>query len=364
MSEAFERAAAKVAELDAQVRVEVIPGVFLRKKENGIQVLTIHYSADPARNPDTEEGAEWYKREKRNYSSDSAWKREQEIDDLAGGGERVFANVLDKHFDKVVITDPNWQPDPRWDVVFGFDHGKVNATALEKIYVDFQGRIYFCGEYYSMKRPGWDNEVWQNAPEIQKMPDLNRMRWCQADPSIFPDSQVQADGKMSSINKSYIKNGITFLKEYSGERSDIAFVEYMLSTYWKDLENREPLAFIVCRNQSDRIQPGLHPYDSPNLLWELQRSRRAELTARQMMVKNPTEKIIDKNNHARDGAKYAVFTLKKPTEKSQEDELKAVVNGLNPTSAQIAAQRWWAEQQKKRHGGARSINFKHKARMR
>lgn len=347
--------------LDAQVQTQIIPGLFLHKKENGIPVLTVHYAADPDRDPDTEAGARWCADAKANYSSESAWKREQEIDHMAGGGERVFATVLEKFHDVVVITDPNWVPDPRWDVVLGFDHGKVNPTALEKAYIDFHGNLYFAGEFYSMKREGWDNEVAQNTPLMLKMPDLDRMRWCMADPSIFPDSQTQTDGTYSSINKSYIKNGVRFLRQFNGERSDLTFVEHVLSVYWRGLDKNPPKLYIVCRNESDRIQPGLHPYDSPNLLWELRRAQRAELTARQMMTRNPTEKIVDKRNHARDAMKYILFTVRKPAEVPFGDELRERLAGMDPTSAQLAAQRLYAERVRKK---SKTINFRRKGRMR
>lgn len=347
--------------LDPQVQTQVVPGVSLRMKKNGIQVLTLHYSADPDRNPETEAGARWYQDAKANYSSESAWKREQEIDYMAGGGERVFAKVLEKFHDDVVITDPNWVPDPRWDVLCGFDHGKVNATALEKAYIDFDGNLYFAGEFYSMKREEWENEVAQNAVEMLKMPGLDQMRWCMADPSIFPDSQVQKDGTYSSINKSYVKNGVRFLRQFDGERSDLTFVEHVLSVYWRGLDKNRPKLFIVCRNESDRIQPGLHPYDSPNLLWELRRARRAELTARQLMQRNPTEKIVDKQNHARDAMKYVLFTVRKPAEVPFGDELREKLAGMDPTSAQLAAQRLYADRIRKK---SKTIDFRRKARMR
>ncbi|MGP8269096.1 MAG: hypothetical protein ACLQLH_03435 [Terracidiphilus sp.] len=294
--------------LDPQVRTEVIRGVSLRKRMNRIPVLSIHYSADPDRDPETEVGAAWFEKARRDYSSQSAWDREQEMDAMAGGGERVFGKVLTQFYDVVVITDPLWAPDPRWDCACGFDHGKVNATALEKAYIDFQGNLYFAGEYYSFQREDWSNDLALNVPEILKMPDLDRMRWCMADPSIFPDNVIQKDGSYTSVNKVYRQHGLKFLKQYEGERSDLTFVEKVLSEYWRDLENKKPKLYIVARNASDRLQPGLHPYDSPNLLWELQRTRRAELSAKQMMTRNPTEKIVDKLNHARDAC-FAAGTM-------------------------------------------------------
>jgi len=363
VSTPLQEAVERLDHMDAQVKTEVIRGVSICRKGNGIPVLSIHYSADPERDPETVTGAQWYAAARAEYSSDKRWLREQEMDPRASGGERVFARALSQFHDKVIITDPNWRPDPRWDVVGGFDHGKVNATAFLKAYVDFQRNIYICGEFYSMQRKDWpENDVAHNAPLILQMPDIDRMRWCVADPSIFTDKELQKDGTYSSANKVYLQNGVKFLRQYEGERSDLTFVEKLLSEAWRDLEHREPTVRIVCRNESDRLQPGLHPYDCPNLVWELQRSKRAELTARQLLTRNPTEKIIDKLNHARDALKYLYFTVRRATAVPTAERMQEAIKGLNPTSAQIAAQRFYRDQVLGKQ--RRSVSFSRKGRMR
>jgi hypothetical protein len=76
----------------------------------------------------------------------------------AGGGELVFADVLITHWMKIVITDPAWRPDPGWRVEGGFDHGKTNPTALERVYVDFDGNLIMAANTISQE------EIWQHAP--------------------------------------------------------------------------------------------------------------------------------------------------------------------------------------------------------
>lgn len=46
---------------------------------------------------------------------------------------------------------------------------KTNPTCLLR-YVDFDGNIYFAGEYYM---PGW--EIWQHAPMMKRIVDFGRM---------------------------------------------------------------------------------------------------------------------------------------------------------------------------------------------
>jgi len=160
---AAQRALAELEGKERQTRVEIIPGLSLRQTSGEILVARLHYSAIPERNPEI--NPRWKQEERRAYTSQASWDREQEIIDEAGGGELVFADVLVTHWKKIVIEDPYWRPDPGWEVEGGFDHGKTNPTCLIRAYKDFEGTIYFAGEYY---QPG--KEIWQHAPEIKRMP--------------------------------------------------------------------------------------------------------------------------------------------------------------------------------------------------
>ena len=45
------------------------------------QIIKVHYSADPAKSPDTEEGRKWLANELKNYAgglNDPIWRREME----------------------------------------------------------------------------------------------------------------------------------------------------------------------------------------------------------------------------------------------------------------------------------------------
>src|SRR5262245_36679234 len=59
-------------------------GVTTRRTRRGVEVVRIHYTADPERD------SEWAKLERRKYSSQAAWDREQVIVHEAGGGELLL----------------------------------------------------------------------------------------------------------------------------------------------------------------------------------------------------------------------------------------------------------------------------------
>ena len=336
-------------EVPEQTRVEVIKGVNIRRKKNGLTVMSIHYSAIPDRDPDTPKGSEWYKKEHRRYSSEAMWKKEQEIDSNATGGEAVFGKILSEFYETIVISDPLWYPDPRWDVVGGFDHGVANATCLLKAYVPREHidpktglraptEVYICGEYYSYRRDDWDNNVDQNVQEMLQMPDMDRARWIAADPSIFYNTEAAEKGKPTAIYATYHKNRMFKMRAYDGVRSDVSFVQWMHSDYWRGIAHgRKPRLYIVCRNPSDRPQPGMHPYDCPNLLWEMKRAKRVQLTARQLLTRNAAEGLQDRNNHAIDPLKYITGLLRNPTPIPAEEAIAEEMGKLDRFTGAIRA---------------------------
>ena len=134
-----------------------------------------------------------------------------------------------------------------------------------------------------------------------------------ADPSIFYANQAQGDGTFKAIATLFAEEGIDNLSP-APENNELLGMERILS-HWMNLDQREPTLKIVCpKRLQDIAKPnyGIVNGGCPNLLWELRRARREELTPTQLTRKNPTEKIVDKDNHLRDCLKYLVLTLPEP----------------------------------------------------
>jgi hypothetical protein len=290
---------------------QLVHGLLQKNHDQG-PIYRVHYSVDPER------GQEWLARERRKYSSQGAWDREQEIIHEAGGGERLFAEVLAKWEDKILIDprESGFQPSPYWKRISGFDHGKANPTAALVGCVDYDGVLYILGEYY---QPGLSPR--QHRPNLLALDGFLRSE-ALADPSIFYKTQAQSDGTFKAIADLYIEEGIANLLP-APSNNELTGMERILN-HWVDLDNREPTLKIVCpRRLRDISRPiyGIHNDGCPNLLWELRRARREELSAGQLVHKNPSERIVDKDNHLRDCLKYMVSALLEPTR--QTPEMKA-----------------------------------------
>ena len=149
----------------------------------------------------------------------------------------------------------------------------------------------------------------------------------------------QSAERAKSIAELYQEQGIEVLVPF-GDRSDTSFAA-RLHLHWADLENREPTVKIVCRNYCETPQFGLHPWDCPNLLWELMRARRQKLSAQQLLSRNTSEAILDKDNHARDAIKYLVMSHPEPAQKSLErrvsERVAAIRENLGEPNSDAAA---------------------------
>jgi len=328
LREKVARALKQSRTVPAQTSILVIRGIQVRRTSGGIGVGRLHYSADEERDPELNPG--WKQAERKTYTSQASWDREQEIIDEAGGGELVFADI---NWKKIVVEDPSWRPDPEWRVEGGFDHGKTNPTVLLRAYIDFEGVIWFCGEYYV---PG--KEVWQHAIALAEMPDIRKLSATYADPTIFdatmqqanqnqPSRAGKAQERAKSINELYVDSGIELFCPFSGDRSDISFAERLMM-HWANLDQREPTVRIVCRNYSEKPNPGMHAWDCPNLLWELMRTRRVKLTAQQLLSRNASEAIVDKDNHARDAMKYVLMSHPEPAWKTKRQLIAEITTPL------------------------------------
>lgn len=318
---------------------ELVKGVVEKRTPSGLCVLTVHYTADPERAK-----PEWKQRERRKYTSEAAWQKEQEIVFSAGGGERLFAEILNRYADKIII-DPEtsgFRPSPHWTYFGGFDAGKANPIAALIACRDYDGVIYILREYYV---PGFGPA--EHLPLLKQFQGFFNTPMF-ADPSMFYETQAQGDGNFKALSSIYAELGVGNLHS-APENNELLGMERILS-HWTDLDNREPTLRIVCPKRLQDIAKPIHGVRNegcPNLLWELRRTRRAELTPVQLTNRNPTEKIVDKDNHLRDCLKYLVLALPDPAVKTWQqkaaEEVRPMAEAGDLTSALIRWQQRKAE---------------------
>src|SRR5581483_10256529 len=125
--------------------------------------------------------------------------------------------------------------------------------------------------------------------------------------------------RAKSVGDLYEELDVENLIPFAGDRSDVSFAR-RLKQHWADLEHREPTVKIVCPKglYAEQPVPGLYNWGCPNLIWELMNTRRVKLSAQQLLHRNVSEAIVDKDNHARDAMKYHLMSHPEPSVKSLE----------------------------------------------
>ena len=309
----------------------MIPGLTKSTLRIKATAFRVHYSAHPDRGP------EWAAEERRKYSSQHKWDREQEIVYEAGAGERIFAEVFSNWEEKILIDpqESGFQAPENWRRISGFDHGKANPTAALVAAIENDGNIYILSEYY---QPGLSPR--QHLPHLK---DLKGFMGSVAiaDPSIFYKSHAQSGGDYKAINDLYIQEGIGNLVQ-APDNNEETGMERILN-HWLDLDNRQPTLRIVCPRRLRNIEKpifGVHNEGCPNLVWELRQARREQNSSGQLVDHNPSEKIVDRNNHLRDCLKYLCLFLHEPTPKTPEQQANEAIKDIplsDPTSRVI---RW------------------------
>jgi len=264
----------------------------------GVQVVRIHYSADPAKDPDTEAGKIWISKELQGYRGldDPRWRKEMEVDFDAHGGQLLFPYLLGNA--KTLFVPPTKIEGMR--LCAGLDYGTRNPSAFEVLSVDYDGNISVIWEYYEqLKQPNETDDQFRArkgykalAAAIKSCPYFSRKLPIYADPSLWNRTQEATDARgLMSVADLFVQERVFLSKGQRGR--DFACYEKLDSKSWKDPKHP---TFTIMRNCTW-------------LWWEMQRLRFADFSATVMANKNLQEKIVDKDNHAWDALKYAIMTI-------------------------------------------------------
>jgi len=295
---------------------ESVKGLEVKKTPQGLTVARLHYSADPAKDPDTIAGAFWRENALLGYIgglSSLGWRREMEIDWGAGIGELLFPGFIAREGD--LLCDPFPLPDTA-AFYAGLDWGNRNVVAFHVYAVLPENEIVVCWEYY---RPGKDVNVYTVTKEISETcPYFSKLIWTAADPSMWKEDQQRE----STVDKTSIAamlsqevkpehRFITLMPAHG--RSDVAAIERT-----KVLLFQGPTKVKILKT-------------CPNWIIEFRNLRYPQANS----LSNGTEKILDKDNHAWDDWKY--FLLSHPIGKIHEEKpVFGTIGYLNAISAKTA----------------------------
>lgn len=287
---------------------EIVRGVKTYTSRGGFRVISIHYSADPDKDPATHAGAAWFKRETSSIVGgiqSAQWRSEMELDWEATGGDLVFPQ-FGAYRSKIVVP-PLSQIPSSWRLYGSFDYGHRNPSAFYVHAIDHDGDVWTVWEYYQAGDGYRDT-----ARAIRACPYFGLLCTLPvADPSLFADTQQQTNDVKSIARLFYEldeKERILFARGKAGPGCDVTFAEKINGEFWKDLEHRAPRwrIFATC----------------PKLIWELEKIRFAEWSSSMQEVKNLREQIVDRDNHGFDSCKYFFMQFFGTPRRAEEDEMR------------------------------------------
>jgi len=264
----------------------------------GIQVVRIHYSADPMKDPDTHNGKEWRHIELQGYRGvhDPRWRKEMEIDFDAHGGQLLFPYLLE--YQNRIFVNP--QEIKGAQLIAGLDYGTRNPSAFEVLAIDYDKNIKVVYEYYEPPKAHKESdEVFRArkgykmlAAAIKQCPYFSEKLRILADPSLWNKTQEARDSTgLMSVADLFAQEGVALTQGQRGR--DFACYESLDSNLWDNLAEPRLVIFKNC----------------PWLWWEVQRLRFDDYAAATQANQNLKEKIVDKDNHAWDAFKYALMSV-------------------------------------------------------
>ncbi len=263
----------------------------------GVQVIRIHYSADPIKDPDTVEGARWIARELQGYrgKTDPRWRKEMEVDFDAHGGQLLFPYMLESL--NALFVKP--YPANDLKLLAGLDYGTRNPSAFEVLAKDSDDKINIAYEYYEApkKIDETDDEFRARkgykvlCAAIKECPYFKNLDIL-ADPSLWNKTQEASDSKgLMSVADLFLQEGVVLRPGQRGR--DFACYELIDNDLWGNPTNPRLTISQNC----------------PWLWWEMQRLRFGDYSATTQVNQNLKEQIVDKDNHAWDAVKYAIMEI-------------------------------------------------------
>lgn len=244
----------------------------------GIQVLEVHYSSDPNKDPERD-GAAWKKEALKGYVGgveSSGWQTEYEINYESGGGDPVFPMV---HIGSPIIIDGFRPADIMNKMRFfaGYDYGSQNPSAFEVWGIDNDNIAYSVWELYE---PNTNMAV--HVAKIKRCPYWDKIEKIVCDPSIMAKTQ-QGAADIKTLGELYEEHGLYLERGRRGQ--DVSVAQMFKASYWGD--PKKPRAFLT------RATPNLNR-EIMDLRWEKFASAVIE------QRRNASEKIRQKNNHGWD----------------------------------------------------------------
>lgn len=232
-------------------------GVARFRSKDGMAGIRVHYSADPAKDPATPEGKEWFAQEIAKMPGGyegSEWQQHMEINPQAATGERVLP-MWYKIESRVVIDDIPIEQGGLWKLDSGLDFGVRNPTVWGVLANDYDGNRYLLHE---LSLPAGEvGGIAGIAERMKANPYFSRVNGrIHADPSLWNKDQ-NSKGGLTCRAQIFADLGVHLVPARTrGRDADDVLLNRLLGYYWaghEDMDTFQP-HFFICRSCAGAIR--------------------------------------------------------------------------------------------------------------
>lgn len=299
---------------------EIKTGIkFWQNPNNKFQILMLHYSADPNKNPN-KNGKKWYDAEKEGTPK-IVWNKEYEIDFATKSGKLIYGSEFCDFSPDIHLIN-SFELD-KVELIMSLDFGQRNPNCALIGALTRDNVIYIIDEYYNPAIPSVaSREMFEKFEYL--MGDLTNKTLAQK--KDIADETFQ----MKVIDPSTCSKNRTKVKE--GEEIPYSVIEDFEDNGWEftPAQNDVDAGITRIREYFQLINGKAHLYifrdKCPRLVEELINYRYQENSDTVDKTKNVSEKPIKKNDHGCDSLRYLIMTrpnkpenISKPKTRIQKD---------------------------------------------
>jgi hypothetical protein len=246
----------------------------VKNPKNRFSVVTLHYTADPAKRSDA------WKAEAQAGMPPARWAKEYEIDYGALFGEKVFPEIVTNR-QRIVAPSAAFTFGGHLRFWGALDFGLRNPSAFHA-YTIQDGVVFACWELYEPCR-----NINDFIAKMRACPYWGQMRYIACDPSLKQHRGFRrSDGTPVSVLDSFLENGVRNLLMGNPD---------------------EALWLTAMRKHWGPIDPTFRILDCcPNLIREFESMVYAGPSQSEAQFTNRPyrDALVDYNNHALDACKY------------------------------------------------------------
>ena len=315
---------------------EVIKGLkYWKNPKNNFNVLMLHYSADPDKDPERN-GKEWHENEKKGALK-ALWKKEMEIDFTTKAGKLIYGQEY-CDFDPTIHFIDSFNYDMPIEQLISLDFGQRNPTAALVGIWTASNVLYIIDEYHKAAIPSVSSkDMFEKFGYLMGIKESDNFQ-IKKNAVLQRFSVRVIDPTTKAKNRVSVKHG---------EEIEYSVVEEFEDNGWEFELGSNDVASGITRvreylqlDEDKKAHLYIFKDKCPKLCEELLHYRYKEHTEIQSKTRNKSEEPVKKNDHAVDSLRYMIMTRPNTPSRPPEEKTKIQKDIENLLRPKILSNDW------------------------